>query len=160
MNTDTLTQNETLDTKIQAGKFLTTLLDSGIANERIVLKKNDKIELTASNDTPYIFVIVSGVTSIFSNTNVAIDFAGEGDLLDYNIYSSQLFGKALTDEVIVWRFSQIDVFNQIAQNTELQLQHYHMLQIIQRRLEKKANASNIRHEKHDCRFYSHVSDSL
>ncbi|MBC1605539.1 cyclic nucleotide-binding domain-containing protein [Paenilisteria rocourtiae] len=137
MNTDTLTQNETLDTKIQAGKFLTTLLDSGIANERIVLKKNDKIELTASNDTPYIFVIVSGVTSIFSNTNVAIDFAGEGDLLDYNIYSSQLFGKALTDEVIVWRFSQIDVFNQIAQNTELQLQHYHMLQIIQRRLEKK-----------------------
>ncbi|WP_430534541.1 hypothetical protein [Listeria rocourtiae] len=137
MNTDTLTQNETLDTKIQTGKFLTTLLDSGIANERIVLKKNDKIELTATNNTPYIFVIVSGVTSIFSKINVAIDFAGEGDLLDYNVYSSQLFGKALTDEVIVWRFSQIDVFNQIAQNAELQLQHYHMLQIIQRRLEKK-----------------------
>lgn len=130
-------KTNTLDTKIQAGKFLTSLLESDIAKERLELKKNDKIELTATNNTPYIFVIVAGVAGIFSNKNVAIDFAGEGDLLDYNVYSSQLFGKALTDELTVWRFAQSDVFNKIAENAEIQLQHYHMLQTIQRRLEKK-----------------------
>ncbi|MBC1284322.1 Crp/Fnr family transcriptional regulator [Listeria booriae] len=127
----------TLDTKIQVSKFLTSLLDSTISRERLTLKKNDKIELTSTNNTPYIFVIVSGVTGIFSTTNVAIDFAGEGDLLDYNVYSSQLFGKALTDEVTIWRFEQAEVFNMIAQNQDIQIQHYHMLQAIQRRLEKK-----------------------
>ncbi|MBC1936205.1 Crp/Fnr family transcriptional regulator [Listeria grandensis] len=137
MNTNTFAQNEALDTKIQAGKFLTSLLESDITRDRMTLKKNDKIELTSTNNTPYIFVIVSGVAGIFSSTNVAIDFAGEGDLLDYNVYSSQLFGKALTDEVTVWRFAQSDVFNKIAASSEIQLQHYHMLQTIQRRLEKK-----------------------
>ncbi|MBC2176369.1 Crp/Fnr family transcriptional regulator [Listeria booriae] len=127
----------TLDTKIQVSKFLTSLLDSTISRERLTLKKNDKIELTSTNNTPYIFVIVSGVTGIFSTTNVAIDFAGEGDLLDYNVYSSQLFGKGLTDEVTIWRFEQAEVFNMIAQNQDIQIQHYHMLQAIQRRLEKK-----------------------
>ncbi|MBC1551743.1 Crp/Fnr family transcriptional regulator [Listeria booriae] len=127
----------TLDTKIQVSKFLTSLLDSTISRERLTLKKNDKIELTSTNNTPYIFVIVSGVTGIFSTTNVAIDFAGEGDLLDYNVYSSQLFGKALTDEVTIWRFEQAEVFNMIAQNQDIQIQHYHMLQAIQHRLEKK-----------------------
>ncbi|EUJ46787.1 Crp/Fnr family transcriptional regulator [Listeria riparia] len=127
----------TLDTKIQAGKFLTLLLDSAISRERLALKKNDKIELTSGNKTPYIFVIVSGVTGIFSKTNVVIDFAGEGDLLDYNIYSSQLFGKALTDEVTIWRFEQAEVLNAIAQNKDIQVQHYHMLQTMQHRLEKK-----------------------
>ncbi|MBC2003657.1 Crp/Fnr family transcriptional regulator [Listeria booriae] len=127
----------TLDTKIQVSKFLTSLLDSKISRERLTLKKNDKIELTSTNNTPYIFVIVSGVTGIFSTTNVAIDFAGEGDLLDYNVYSSQLFGKALTDEVTIWRFEQAEVFNMIAQNQDIQIQHYHMLQAIQHRLEKK-----------------------
>ncbi|MBC1372910.1 Crp/Fnr family transcriptional regulator [Listeria booriae] len=127
----------TLDTKIQVSKFLTSLLDSTISRERLTLKKNDKIKLTATNDMPYIFVIVSGVAGIFSKTNMAIDFAGEGDLLDYNVYSSQLFGKALTDEVTIWRFEQAEVFNAIAQSTDIQTQHYHMLQTIQRRLEKK-----------------------
>ncbi|MBC1798826.1 Crp/Fnr family transcriptional regulator [Listeria booriae] len=127
----------TLDTKIQVSKFLTSLLDSTISRERLTLKKNDKIELTSTNNTPYIFVIVSGVTGIFSTTNVAIDFAGEGDLLDYNVYSSQLFGKALTHEVTIWRFEQAEVFNMIAQKQDIQIQHYHMLQAIQRRLEKK-----------------------
>ncbi|MBC1525570.1 Crp/Fnr family transcriptional regulator [Listeria booriae] len=130
-------RTNTLDTKIQVSKFLTSLLDSTISRERLTLKKNDKIELTSTNNTPYIFVIVSGVTGIFSTTNVAIDFAGEGDLLDYNVYSSQLFGKALTDEVTIWRFEQAEVFNMIAQNQDIQIQHYHMLQTIQRRLEKK-----------------------
>ncbi|MBC1792601.1 Crp/Fnr family transcriptional regulator [Listeria booriae] len=133
----------TLDTKIQVSKFLTSLLDSTISRERLTLKKNDKIELTSTNNTPYIFVIVSGVTGIFSTTNVAIDFAGEGDLLDYNVYSSQLFGKALTDEVTIWRFEQAEVFNMIAQNQDIQIQHYHMLQAIQRRLEKKQKAASL-----------------
>ncbi|CAM4086175.1 Crp/Fnr family transcriptional regulator [Listeria booriae] len=133
----------TLDTKIQVSKFLTSLLDSTISRERLTLKKNDKIELTSTNNTPYIFVIVSGVTGIFSTTNVAIDFAGEGDLLDYNVYSSQLFGKALTDEVTIWRFEQAEVFNMIAQNQDIQIQHYHMLQAIQRRLEQKQKAASL-----------------
>ncbi|MBC1920069.1 Crp/Fnr family transcriptional regulator [Listeria booriae] len=133
----------TLDTKIQVSKFLTSLLDSTISRERLTLKKNDKIELTSTNNTPYIFVIVSGVTGIFSTTNVAIDFAGEGDLLDYNVYSSQLFGKALTDEVTIWRFEQAEVFNMIAQNQDIQIQHYHMLQAIQHRLEKKQKAASL-----------------
>ncbi|MBC2079701.1 Crp/Fnr family transcriptional regulator [Listeria booriae] len=133
----------TLDTKIQVSKFLTSLLDSTISRERLTLKKNDKIELTSTNNTPYIFVIVSGVTGIFSTTNVAIDFAGEGDLLDYNVYSNQLFGKALTDEVTIWRFEQAEVFNMIAQNQDIQIQHYHMLQAIQHRLEKKQKAASL-----------------
>ncbi|MBC1575169.1 Crp/Fnr family transcriptional regulator [Listeria booriae] len=133
----------TLDTKIQVSKFLTSLLGSTISSERLTLKKNDKIELTSTNNTPYIFVIVSGVTGIFSTTNVAIDFAGEGDLLDYNVYSSQLSGKALTDEVTIWRFEQAEVFNMITQNQDIQIQHYHMLQAIQHRLEKKQKAASL-----------------
>ncbi|MBC6315254.1 Crp/Fnr family transcriptional regulator [Listeria grandensis] len=121
----------------QSGHLLAALLETNIPRQKMILQKNDKIELISINKEPYIFIIVSGVVAISSNTNTMIDFAGEGDLLDYNAYSSYLSGKVLTDKVSVWRFAQMDIFTQIAQSPVIQMEHYHMLQMIQRRLEQK-----------------------
>ncbi|MBC1501453.1 hypothetical protein HB943_12640 [Listeria weihenstephanensis] len=102
------------NTQNQTGNLLASLLEINIPSEKMILLKNDKIELTSINKEPYIFIIVSGVVGISSNTNAMIDFAGEGDLLDYNAYSSYLSGQALTDKVTIWRFGQMDIFTQIA----------------------------------------------